>query len=98
MNLIFGPYTLVEHHGSVVGPDGPVALADFDVHAIADAPERLLDDQDEWRRRSQLGLDFVSAHSWDAAAEQVERELRNALRVREPATTTQLADASSGEP
>lgn len=26
MNLIFGPYTLVEHQGSVVGPDGPLDL------------------------------------------------------------------------
>ena len=51
--------------------------------AIADALERLLDDEDEWERRSRLGLEFVRDHTWDAAAEQVERELRNALRVRE---------------
>ena len=30
------------------------------------------------------GLEFVRDHTWDAAAEQVERELRNALRMREP--------------
>ena len=56
---------------------------DFDADAIADALERLLDDEREWERRSQLGLEFVREHTWDAATEQVERELRNALRVRE---------------
>jgi glycosyltransferase involved in cell wall biosynthesis len=70
---------------SVFGADGPVMLADFDRHAIADCLERLLDDEEEWARRSQLGLDFVREHTWDAASEQVERELRNALRERERA-------------
>jgi glycosyltransferase involved in cell wall biosynthesis len=67
---------------SVFGADGPVALAPFDPYAIADALERLLDDDAEWTRRSRMGLDFVRDHTWDAAAVQVERELRNALRVR----------------
>jgi len=67
---------------SVFGADGPVALAGFDAHAIADGLERLLDDEDEWARRSELGIEFVRDHTWDAAAEQVELELRNALRVR----------------
>jgi len=70
---------------SVFGADGPVALADLDPAAIADELERLLGDEDEWARRSRLGLGFVSGHTWDAAAVQVERELRNALRVREAA-------------
>jgi len=70
---------------SVFGADGPVALAGFDPLAIADQLERLLDDEDEWTRRSRLGLDFVRGHTWDAAAVQVERELRNALRVLEAA-------------
>jgi O-antigen biosynthesis protein len=69
---------------SVFGPDGPVVLADFDDLALADAIERLLDDEVEWERRSRLGLEFVRDHTWDAAAEQVERELRNALLVLEP--------------
>jgi glycosyltransferase involved in cell wall biosynthesis/GT2 family glycosyltransferase len=68
---------------SVFGADGPVALADQDPYAIADALERVLDDEGEWARRSRLGLDFVRDHTWDAATAQVERELRNALRARE---------------
>ncbi len=70
---------------SVFGPDGPVVLADFDPYEIADGLERMLDDEAEWKRRSQLGLEFVRGHTWDAAAVEVERELRNALRAREPA-------------
>jgi glycosyltransferase involved in cell wall biosynthesis len=69
---------------SVFGADGPVALAAFDDVAIADVVERLLDDGVEWERRSRLGLEFVRGHTWDAAAEEVERELRTALRLREP--------------
>jgi glycosyltransferase involved in cell wall biosynthesis len=69
---------------SVFGADGPVTLADFDPYAIADALERMLDDEAEWERRSQLGLEFVRGHTWDAATVQVERELRTALRAREP--------------
>ena len=67
---------------SVFDPDGPVALAAFDPDAIADELERLLDDEAEWERRSQAGRALVRGQTWDAAAEQVERELRNALRVR----------------
>jgi glycosyltransferase involved in cell wall biosynthesis len=69
---------------SVFGADGPLALAARDDAAIADVVERLLDDEAEWERRSRLGLEFVRGHTWDAATEQVERELRNALRLREP--------------
>ena len=68
---------------SVFGPDGPVALATFDDVAIADVLERLLDDEVEREHRSRQGLEFVRDHTWDAAAEHVERELRNALRLRE---------------
>ena len=69
---------------SVFGANGPVALAARDDAAIADVVERLLDDEAEWERRSRLGIEFVRGHTWDAATEQVERELRNALRLREP--------------
>ena len=69
---------------SVFGEDGPVVLTDFDPEGLADAIERLLDDEGEWERRSQQGLEFVAPHTWDAAAGQVERELRNALRAQEP--------------
>jgi glycosyltransferase involved in cell wall biosynthesis len=67
---------------SVFDPDGPISLAAFDPDAIADALERLLDDEAEWERRSQAGQALVRGQTWDASAEQVERELRNALRVR----------------
>jgi glycosyltransferase involved in cell wall biosynthesis len=67
---------------SVFGEDGPVTLAGFDPTSIADGLERLLDDEEEWERRSRAGQAFVHGQSWDAATEQVERELRNALRVR----------------
>jgi glycosyltransferase involved in cell wall biosynthesis len=67
---------------SVFDADGPVKLAGFDPVAIADALETLLDDEAEWERRSRLGRELVRGQSWDASAEQVERELRNALRVR----------------
>ena len=67
---------------SVFGDDGPVTLAAFDPASIADGLERLLDDEQEWERRSRAGRALVHGQSWDAAAEQVERELRNALRVR----------------
>jgi glycosyltransferase involved in cell wall biosynthesis len=68
---------------SVFGRDGAVELAAFDADAIADAMERLLDDEDLWHRRSEAGRLFVTPHTWDAAAEQVEAELRTALRLRE---------------
>jgi glycosyltransferase involved in cell wall biosynthesis len=67
---------------SIFGTDGPVALAAFDPGAIADALERLLADEAEWERRSQTGLELVRGQTWDVSAEQVERELRNALRVQ----------------
>jgi glycosyltransferase involved in cell wall biosynthesis len=67
---------------SVFGEDGPVTLAAFDAGAIADALERLLDDEAGWERRSQAGRALVQGQSWEASAAQVERELRNALRVR----------------
>jgi O-antigen biosynthesis protein len=67
---------------SVFGRDGAVELAAFDADAIADAMERLLDDEDLWHRRSEAGRLFVTPHTWDAAAEQVEAELRTALRLR----------------
>lgn len=67
---------------SVFGADGPVSLARFDVQSLADAMEALLVDEATWERRSRQGVAFVAPHTWDAAAEQVERELRQALRLR----------------
>jgi glycosyltransferase involved in cell wall biosynthesis len=70
---------------SVFGADGPIELAPFDAVAIADAMERLLSDEALWERRSREGAEFVASHTWDAAAEQVEAGLREALRERERA-------------
>ena len=66
-----------------LGRDGGIELADPDPIAIADALERLLDDRDLWERRSRNGLAQVSEASWDDAARDVERGLREALRERE---------------
>jgi len=42
---------------SVFAEGGPVALAGFDAGSIADELERLLDDEAEWERRSDAGLE-----------------------------------------
>ena len=66
---------------SVFGADGPVTLTPFDADALAGALERLLDDDELRHARSAQGIEFVASHTWDNAAEQVERELREALRA-----------------
>jgi glycosyltransferase involved in cell wall biosynthesis/GT2 family glycosyltransferase len=66
-----------------IGPDGGVELAAPDPVALADALERLLDDEQRWQQRSEAGLAFVETASWDVAASQVEAALREALRERE---------------
>ena len=66
-----------------LGRDGGIELAEPDPVAIADAIERLLDDRELWERRSRNGLAQVSEASWDDAARDVERGLREALRERE---------------
>ena len=68
---------------SVFGEDGPVELSDFSPTALADHIERLMDDEALWQRRSQAGQAFVAAHTWGAAAREVEAGLREALRLRE---------------
>jgi glycosyltransferase involved in cell wall biosynthesis len=69
--------------GTVFGHDGPVELAAFDADAIADAIERLLDDEQRWEARSEAGRAFVREHTWESAAREVETGLREALRERE---------------
>ncbi len=68
---------------SVFGRDGPVELAPLDPTALADALERLLADDSLREARGREGIAFVAPHSWNAAAEQVETQLRAALRLRE---------------
>jgi O-antigen biosynthesis protein len=68
---------------SIFGSDGPLELAPLDPNRIADALERLLEDQDEWERRSREGIEFVASHTWEHATDEVEAALRHALRERE---------------
>lgn len=70
---------------AVFGANGPVELAEADPVALANAMERLMDDDERWQRRSELGLEFAASASWDSAAEQVEAGLRAALRQSEEA-------------
>jgi glycosyltransferase involved in cell wall biosynthesis len=80
---------------TVFGADGAVELVDFDPIAVADAIERLLDDPDHWRRRSEAGQAFVAGRTWDRAAEQVELGLREALRRREAEMPDRAGDTLS---
>ena len=76
---------------SIFGEQGPIELAPLDPISIADAIEKLLEDPGLWERRSREGIEFVSSHTWEHAAEEVEAGLRHALRLREHAAGTQPA-------
>jgi O-antigen biosynthesis protein len=81
---------------TIFGQDGPVELAEFSADAIADAIERLLDDEPLWSARSDAGRAFVSEHTWDRAAGEVEAGLRQALIERErPARDGERRDPGS---
>lgn len=67
---------------TVFGPDGPVALGEFDPIALAEVIDRLMADDAEWQWRSEAGRAFVADRTWDRAAEQVEDGLREAVRLR----------------
>lgn len=69
--------------GMAFGADGPVALVAFDPVAIADAIERLLDDREDWERRSRAGRAFAAEATWPRAGRAVEAAIRAALRSRE---------------
>lgn len=73
---------------SIFGGDGALELAPLEPTAIADALERLLDDESLWRERSRAGIDFVASHTWDHATDEVEAGLRHALRERERAVVS----------
>jgi glycosyltransferase involved in cell wall biosynthesis len=57
----------------------PIELAPATVLGLADAIERLLTDPAERDRRSQAGLQWAAARTWEAAAEAVEAGLRAPL-------------------
>jgi glycosyltransferase involved in cell wall biosynthesis len=63
------------------GAEPPLELATFGVDAIASAVERLLRDEALWTHRRTAGLHAVENRTWEAAAEQVEGGLREALRL-----------------
>lgn len=70
----------------VFGEDGPVAFAQPQVLDLAATIGRLLDDPQEREARRAAGLAFAEAHTWQRSGEQVEHELREALRLA-PAVT-----------
>ena len=70
---------------AIFGADGPVALAEADPVALANAVADLLDDEDAWRSRAEAGLEYVATAEWDEAGRRVELGLREALRRRESA-------------
>jgi len=65
------------------GEDGPIELAPLDPWLLADALERLLDDEELWERRSRAGIEFAARQTWDSATDAVEAGIRHALRLRE---------------
>ncbi len=77
------PCVDVDHPSAVgvFGADGPVAFAQLEVGAVADRIVALLDDPGERARRAEAGREFVLARTWERAGEQLERQLREALRV-----------------
>jgi O-antigen biosynthesis protein len=82
---------------SIFGEDGPLDLAPLDPQAIADALERLIVDRERSERRSREGIEFVAAHTWDHATDEVEAGLRHALRERER-SGVQIGSAESEPP
>jgi len=70
---------------SIFGTSGALELAPLEPAAIADAMQRLLEDQVLWQQRSRTGIEFVASHTWDHATDEVEAGLRHALREREAA-------------
>jgi glycosyltransferase involved in cell wall biosynthesis len=64
------------------GDEGPVGLAAPDPLAICAAIERLLDDLVLRAEQARRGIEWVGDRTWAAAAEVVQRGLRDAVRER----------------
>lgn len=62
------------------GRGGPIDLAPLEPHAIADLAFALLEDPELRDHRTSAGAELVAHRTWDAAAEQVEMGLREALK------------------
>ncbi|MCU1677738.1 MAG: glycosyl transferase group 1, partial [Frankiales bacterium] len=71
--------TAAEHAGTDL-----VELVPSDPTAMADALERLLDDDELRARRSRAGQEYVAAHTWEATTSLIEDGLRAILRARVP--------------
>ena len=80
---------------SILGRDGPIELAAFDPFALADAMERLLDDDELRARRSREGVELASSTTWSRAARQLEDGVRAALREREASAPRAAASPAS---
>jgi O-antigen biosynthesis protein len=78
---------------SIFGRTGPLELAELNPFALADALERLLTDEELWGYRSQAGVAYASAHSWERATDAVEAGIRHALRLREREAEVTTASA-----
>jgi glycosyltransferase involved in cell wall biosynthesis len=63
------------------GADGPVSLAPLTVEGVAGAVLRLLEDPDLREQRRTLGLHLAEQRTWEAAVEDFEGGLREALRL-----------------
>jgi glycosyltransferase involved in cell wall biosynthesis len=61
------------------GPEPPLELAAAEPQALAAAIERLLDDPELRAARSAAGVAWAASRTWEAAAEQVERGLVDAV-------------------
>jgi glycosyltransferase involved in cell wall biosynthesis len=59
----------------------PLTLAQLTIEGVADAVTQLLDDPGLRAERRQLGLDLAKQRTWQAAAEDFEGGLREALRL-----------------
>jgi glycosyltransferase involved in cell wall biosynthesis len=62
-------------------PDGPVSLAPLTIEGIAGSVVRLLDDPALRDERREPGLHLAARRTWEAAAEDFEGGLREALRL-----------------
>ncbi|MGH2902849.1 MAG: glycosyltransferase family 4 protein, partial [Solirubrobacteraceae bacterium] len=71
---------------SIFGNDGPIELAPLRPTALADALQRLLENESLRQERSKRGIEFVAAHTWDHATDEVEAGIRHALALREKAS------------
>ncbi len=80
------PVVDIDHPSAVgvFGVDGPVAFSSRRVTDLADTIVRLLDDPAERERRRAAGLGDAAARTWQRAGEQVEAQLREALRQSSP--------------